>query len=107
MMIKKKILTLGSENMSVFLWPLIVKIWGVGGGGAKITYFTERLRELQMYNQCFALRSVLLVPFLFLPLTAGSDVTGKEFDQKPNFVLMVVDDLGIGDIGCYGNDTIR
>ncbi|XP_035762626.1 arylsulfatase D [Neolamprologus brichardi] len=53
------------------------------------------------------MRSVLLVPFLFLPLTAGSDVTGKEFDQKPNFVLMVVDDLGIGDIGCYGNDTIR
>ncbi|XP_026880885.2 arylsulfatase D isoform X1 [Electrophorus electricus] len=26
---------------------------------------------------------------------------------KPNFVLMMVDDLGIGDIGCYGNDTIR
>lgn len=76
-------------------------------GEPKITYSTERLRELQMYNQCFALRSVLLVPFLFLLLTIGRDVTGKGFDQKPNFVLMVVDDLGIGDIGCYGNDTIR
>ncbi|XP_004555543.2 arylsulfatase D isoform X1 [Maylandia zebra] len=53
------------------------------------------------------MRSVLLVPFLFLLLTTGRDVTGKGFDQKPNFVLMVVDDLGIGDIGCYGNDTIR
>ncbi|CAI5656321.1 unnamed protein product [Oreochromis niloticus] len=53
------------------------------------------------------MRSVLLAPLLFLLLTAGSDVTGKGFDQKPNFVLMVVDDLGIGDIGCYGNDTIR
>lgn len=46
----------------------------------------------------------LLLPLL---LVAGSDVTGEVTDKKPNFVLMMVDDLGIGDIGCYGNDTIR
>uniref|UniRef100_A0A673BCG1 Arylsulfatase H n=1 Tax=Sphaeramia orbicularis TaxID=375764 RepID=A0A673BCG1_9TELE len=50
--------------------------------------------------------SLLLVPLL-LVLAAGSDVAGPEVDRKPNFVLMMVDDLGIGDIGCYGNDTIR
>uniref|UniRef100_A0A668AFV9 Arylsulfatase D n=1 Tax=Myripristis murdjan TaxID=586833 RepID=A0A668AFV9_9TELE len=27
--------------------------------------------------------------------------------EKPNFILMIVDDMGIGDVGCYGNDTIR
>uniref|UniRef100_A0A8C5P9H0 Sulfatase N-terminal domain-containing protein n=1 Tax=Leptobrachium leishanense TaxID=445787 RepID=A0A8C5P9H0_9ANUR len=27
--------------------------------------------------------------------------------SKPNFVLLMADDLGIGDIGCFGNDTIR
>ncbi|XP_042260914.1 steryl-sulfatase [Thunnus maccoyii] len=27
--------------------------------------------------------------------------------NKPNFVLMMVDDLGIGDLGCYGNKTLR
>lgn len=26
---------------------------------------------------------------------------------KPNFVLIMADDLGIGDLGCYGNKTLR
>lgn len=27
--------------------------------------------------------------------------------QPPNFVLIMADDLGIGDLGCYGNATLR
>ena len=27
--------------------------------------------------------------------------------SKPNFVLLMADDLGIGDPGCYGNKTLR
>jgi arylsulfatase A-like enzyme len=27
--------------------------------------------------------------------------------ERPNFVVFLVDDLGIGDIGCFGNDTIK
>lgn len=40
-----------------------------------------------------------------LILHLASDVIAS--NPKPNFVLMLADDLGIGDIGCYGNDTIR
>ena len=32
---------------------------------------------------------------------------GAGRDSRPSFVLIMVDDLGIGDVGCYGNDTIR
>ena len=35
---------------------------------------------------------------------AASDL--RSGDKRPNIVLMVVDDLGIGDIGCFGNTTI-
>ncbi|XP_056414814.1 arylsulfatase D-like [Hyla sarda] len=44
--------------------------------------------------------------FLVILHLAG-DTLGMASDRKPNFVLMIADDLGIGDIGCYGNDTIR
>ncbi|MEE6469004.1 hypothetical protein FKM82_008462 [Ascaphus truei] len=35
-------------------------------------------------------------------LSANSAAT-----SKPNFLLIMVDDLGIGDVGCYGNKTLR
>ncbi|KAG8450553.1 hypothetical protein GDO86_002996 [Hymenochirus boettgeri] len=31
----------------------------------------------------------------------------QALEPRPNFLLIMVDDLGIGDIGCYGNKTIR
>ncbi|XP_075710101.1 arylsulfatase H-like [Rhinoderma darwinii] len=44
--------------------------------------------------------------FLVLLHLAG-DILIMASNPKPNFVLMLADDLGIGDIGCYGNVTIR
>ncbi|KXJ23535.1 steryl-sulfatase [Exaiptasia diaphana] len=44
--------------------------------------------------------------WLVLALVAFSGVTCHA-QSKPNFVLFLVDDLGIGDIGCFGNKTIK
>lgn len=47
--------------------------------------------------------SLLLLLLLLLELSSVS----LQESSKPNFVLMMVDDLGIGDLGCYGNKTLR
>ena len=47
---------------------------------------------------------------LLLPAVALGAVScggGKEAPPKPNVILIVADDLGLGDVSCYGSQTIR
>ncbi len=48
------------------------------------------------------LRSVLM-----MGLVACAVVPGSAAERPPNFVILFADDLGYGDLGCYGHPTIR
>ncbi len=50
-------------------------------------------------------RALILLPFLLLFLIACQSDRGRP--GPPNFVILFADDLGYGDLSCYGNDTIR
>ncbi|XP_020848603.1 arylsulfatase F-like [Phascolarctos cinereus] len=55
-----------------------------------------------MMEHCYSLIIMSLVG-LFLKTCASTVVP----DSKPNVVLIMADDLGIGDLGCFGNFTLR
>ena len=40
-------------------------------------------------------------------LSGGCAVAHSRAEDKPNIILIMADDLGYGDIGCYGNKTIK
>ena len=45
--------------------------------------------------------------FLFVLTTCFSFLSHAHADQRPNIILIFIDDLGWKDIGCYGNDFIE
>ncbi|MEM6802957.1 MAG: sulfatase [Bacteroidota bacterium] len=49
----------------------------------------------------------LLTGLLFLFLTSCQTPEQKTPDRPPNFIIIYADDLGYGDLSCFGNPTIK
>lgn len=48
-----------------------------------------------------------LFPFLLIITTASQKITAQQLQKQPNIIFILADDLGYGDIACYGQQKIE
>ena len=52
------------------------------------------------------MNNLLLATTCFATITACTPSKKQTIENKPNFIIIFADDLGYGDLSCYGNPTI-
>lgn len=64
---------------------------------------TMKSHKIELINKLFLLSGAVMA----LPLVSANKSVAAEKQSKPNVIFILADDLGIGDLGCYGQDRIK
>lgn len=59
--------------------------------------------RIELINKLFVLSGAVMA----LPFVSANKSVAAEKQTKPNVIFILADDLGIGDLGCYGQDRIK
>ena len=65
----------------------------------------ENLFEMKEYK--FIPSKIFIIIATIILISANSTKAGKEASRKPNLIFILADDLGYGDLGCFGQKKIK